>query len=225
MASGIAHEINNPLTIISSYARSLKRTNSEKENDPKINEAADKIVITVNRIAKIIKGLRSFARDSFNDAIVPTSIQKVIESTLELCHEKLKDNSIELKINTFIDFEVECREVQITQVLVNLLNNSRDAVDGPDKWIKIEVIDSGIEAVLTISDSGKKISKEVADKIMQPFFTTKEIGKGLGLGLSISKGIVEGHNGKFYLDMDAAHTTFVIKLPKSNIGHVSFKAS
>lgn len=221
MASGIAHEINNPLTIISSYARSLKRTNSENENDPKINEAADKIVITVNRIAKIIKGLQSFARDSFNDAIVPTSVKKIIESTLELCHEKLKDNSIELKINTFIDFEVDCREVQITQVLVNLLNNSRDAIEGPSKWIKIEVIESAAEVILIISDSGKKISKEVADKIMQPFFTTKEIGKGLGLGLSISKGIIEGHNGKFYLDMNAVHTTFVIKLPKVISGRLS----
>jgi signal transduction histidine kinase len=224
MASGIAHEINNPLTIISAYARSLKRSNNEGSNDQKINVSADKIILTVDRIARIIKGLRSFARDSFNDPVEPVSVQKIVDMSLELCLEKLKDHSIELRKNTFLDVEIDCNEIQIAQVLVNILNNSRDAIEGiENKWIEICVKDFESYILIEISDSGKRISNEVAEKIMQPFFTTKEIGKGVGLGLSISKGIIENHHGEFYLDRSVKQNTFVMKLPKSVAVKKQFK--
>ena len=66
---------------------------------------------------------------------------------------------------------------------------------------------------ICVIDSGKGIPLENRDKIMQPFFTSKEVGKGIGLGLSISKGIIENHGGKFYLDTDQKETTFVVELP------------
>jgi signal transduction histidine kinase len=215
MASGIAHEINNPLTIISAIAMTQKRLSGENEADKKLNDSLDKIMITVDRIAKIIKGLRSFSRDSFNDPFVTASLQHIIDSILDLCNERLKNNGINLQILPFKDQYIECREVQIVQVLMNLLNNSVDALEGSrDKWIQIKVTDVGDRVSIAISDSGQKIPEEIAEKIMQPFFTTKAIGKGTGLGLSISKGIIEGHKGRFVLEFTDGHNTFVIELPK-----------
>ncbi|RPJ73928.1 MAG: sensor histidine kinase, partial [Alphaproteobacteria bacterium] len=140
MASGIAHEINNPLAIIAAVALLLKRTNVRQENPEKYNDSLDTITSTVDRIAKIIKGLLLFSRDSFNDPSVPYSLKKIFDNTLGLCQERLKSKDIVLNILPFEDFKIDCREVQIVQVLINLLNNSVDAVEEmPDKWIQIEV--------------------------------------------------------------------------------------
>ncbi|MBC7538901.1 MAG: GHKL domain-containing protein [Bacteriovorax sp.] len=217
MASGIAHEINNPLTIISALAMTIKRPTSEIESDKKLNDSLDKIIKTVDRIAKIIKGLRTFARDSFNDPAVAISIKHIIDSILDLCGERLKNNGIALRIIPFQDLIIECREVQIVQVIMNLLNNSLDALEDTNgKWIEIKITDMGDRVTIAISDSGKKIPEAIIQKMMQPFFTTKAVGKGTGLGLSISKGIIESHNGRFTIDSNAIHTTFIIELPKKS---------
>jgi C4-dicarboxylate-specific signal transduction histidine kinase len=98
-----------------------------------------------------------------------------------------------------------------------LLNNSLDALESSEvKWIEINVKDSNDKICIIVSDSGKKIEEKIANKIMEPFFTTKEVGKGAGLGLSISQGIIETHGGHFYLDQSALHTSFVIEIQKRN---------
>lgn len=214
MASGIAHEINNPLTIISALALSQKRPKAENENDVKLNDSLDRIVNTVERIAKIIRGLRTFSRDSYADPAVPTSVQSILMNTLDLCKERIKHNDVELKIMPFNDQLVLARDVQISQVVMNLLCNSMDAIEGSDKkWISISVESANGMVSIRITDSGVKPTDAIADKIMQPFFTTKPIGKGTGLGLSISRGIIVAHNGRFYLDRKAVNTSFVIELP------------
>ncbi len=217
MASGIAHEINNPLTIISGTAKNLKRIKHGEVLDPKLEESLDKIIETSARIAKIIKSLLSFSRDSKNDTYIKTSIQKIFESTLELCLERIHNHGIELKLIPFKDQFIYCNEVQIIQVLMILLNNSLDALENSDvKWIEINVKDSIDRISIIISDSGKKIDDKIANKIMEPFFTTKAVGKGAGLGLSISQGIIETHGGRFYLDQSATFTSFVIEILKRN---------
>lgn len=217
MASGIAHEINNPLAIIAATSMILKRPKSDSESDIKLNDSLDRIIKTVDRIAKIIRGLHAFSRDSFDDPAEKTSVQNIITGTLDLCAERLKKNNIELKINCPEQLFVIAREVQISQVIMNLLNNSLDALDKVEtKWIQLDVSEVKGMIMIRVTDSGSGIPEDIAEKIMQPFFTTKDIGKGTGLGLSISKGIVEGHHGKFYLDRKADHTSFVIELPKAS---------
>lgn len=219
MASGIAHEINNPLTIISGLAITLKRSNAENENDKKLNASLDRIIKMVDRIAKIIRGLRSFSRDSYNDPVIPTSVQKILLSTLDLCQERMINKHIGLKVTPFEDVSVMAREIQISQVVMNLLSNSMDALENAQtKWIKIDVTDLGKFIAVRVTDSGAKIDDKISSKIMQPFFTTKSVGKGTGLGLSISKGIITAHEGHFYLDNDYPNTSFVIELPKAQ-GH------
>lgn len=217
MASGVAHEINNPLTIISALATRTKK-NLHDSNIPltKSEENLDKIVATVDRIAKIIRGLRAFSRDSNGDIFAKKKVNEIIEMTLELCHERFRDNGIEIKLDLDPSAEVDCREVQIVQVLVNLLNNSLDAISNmPVKWIKVSVKDLGQKVAIIVTDSGLGIKEEVVDQMMMPFYTTKEVGKGTGLGLSISKGIIESHLGKFYYQRDDGHTSFVIELRKN----------
>jgi signal transduction histidine kinase len=216
MAGGIAHEINNPLTIISALATRTKKNLLDK-NVPieKSFENLDKIIVTVDRIAKIIKGLRAFSRDSNGEAFKYKKVSEIVEMTLELCQERFRDNGIEIKQYLNPDVEVHCREIQIVQVLVNLLSNSLDAIsEQPVKWIEISVSDLGGTVMIRVKDSGKGIHQNVVDQIMLPFFTTKEVGKGTGLGLSISKGIIEAHEGRFYYELYENHTSFVLELKK-----------
>ncbi len=218
MAGGVAHEINNPLTIISALAtRTKKNLKDSTVSIEKSEENLDKIINTVDRIAKIIRGLRAFSRDSNGDAFSKKSVQELIDMALELCGERYKENGIQLRVEWDSKAEVECREVQIVQVLVNLLNNSLDAISSlKEKWIKISTKETDKLVFIYVSDSGKGISEEVSEKMMMPFFTTKEVGKGTGLGLSISKGIIEAHHGKFYYQQDEeGHTCFVLELKKS----------
>jgi signal transduction histidine kinase len=216
MAGGIAHEINNPLTIISALATRTKK-NLVDPSIPveKSFDSLDKIILTVDRIAKIIRGLRSFSRDSNGDAFTYKKISEIVEMTLDLCQERLKGNGVKLNIECMVDAEIECREIQIVQVLVNLLNNSLDAIaDEQDKWIEIKIRDLRNRVRITVIDSGHGINPLILEKIMIPFFTTKEVGKGTGLGLSISKGIIDAHNGKFYYRLHKGNTSFVVELNK-----------
>ena len=216
MAGGIAHEINNPLTIIMATASRMRRLKTTDENEKLLNDSIDKINSTVERIAKIIKGLRNFSRDSYNDPTLPTSLKKMIDETLVLCAEAFRHNSIEITVLPFEDIIIEAREVQIEQVFLNLLNNAYDAIiDCPEKWIKIKVVVEKTQVKIFFIDSGARIKQSVAEMMLEPFFTTKEIGKGTGLGLSISKGIVEAHNGQLYYDKYYANTCFVVELPLS----------
>lgn len=220
MASGIAHEINNPLTVI--LNRVLQIKTQLKTDPPSVNEAienSDKIIAIVNRISKIIKGLRNFARDGGKDNYEFYPLQKIVEETLDMCQARFLNHNVSFKLKVLPDEsalkrELFCVPVQIEQVLINLLNNAFDAVlNKTPNWVELCLKVEDQCVWINVIDSGEGIPDHLKAKIMQPFFTTKEVGKGTGLGLSISKGIIETHNGEFYLDENSAHTNFVVKLP------------
>lgn len=217
MASGVAHEINNPLAIIFGKASLLRESISEGNVEPaEIIKTIQKIESTAERISKIVKNLRVFSRDVSEDPFQTISVKTLLHDTLELCESKFQSHGIRLsQSDCDPSLTIECRAPQISQVLLNLLNNAHDAIlNLEDKWINIEVVDLNESVSFFITDSGAGIPVEIQEKIMQPFFTTKDPDKGTGLGLSISKGITDAHHGKLELNTRSAHTCFVLTLPK-----------
>jgi PAS domain S-box-containing protein len=216
MAGGIAHEINNPLAVIHGRAESLKAMAAEGQVDlTKLAYSANKIEMTATRIAKIVKALRNIARDGEADPFARASVRTILDDAVEICRERFYHHMIDFNLEVVSQgMEVECRAVQISQVVLNLLSNAFDAVkDQPNSWVKLSAqsLDGKVEIV--VEDSGSGVSFENRDKIFQPFFTTKEPGKGTGLGLSVSKAIIDAHCGTIDLDESCPHTRFVITLP------------
>jgi C4-dicarboxylate-specific signal transduction histidine kinase len=220
MASGVAHEINNPLMITRGYLDKIQKTiSTDPEKYSEITVPVEKAIAGVMRVAKIVSGLRSFARNGNNDPMASVDLDKILSETLEMCFERFKHGEIALQTTNLGAAKILCRESQISQVFLNLLNNAFDAVtenEVKDKWVRLQVEEDKTangKIVIRIIDCGNGIPEEVAKKVLEPFFTTKETGKGTGLGLSISVGIIEDHNGKLYLDTKHPNTCFVIELP------------
>lgn len=215
VAVGIAHEINNPLTIVVSRVGNLEKSLAKKNLlNPDIIDSIGKINQTIERIAKITNGLRHFAYNR-NDKKTSVALSKVISDSLELCQERLKKNDISLKVlKPVFDVEISVFDTQMIQVLLNLIINSLDAIkDLSEKWIEIEYKIEVDHLNIIVRDSGSGLNADVASKIMNPFYTTKERGKGTGLGLSLSKSIIENHEGRLFYNPRAKNTEFVIELP------------
>lgn len=220
MASGVAHEINNPLAIVQGKMRQIDRAiQNETIEVDKIRSDIKKIVATTDRIVKIVKGLRSFSRDSSKDPFERTSIALLVGEVLDLNTERFKNHDVDLRVRVDSDIVIQCRGGQISQILMNLINNAHDAVAGLDtteKWVEIYVHKTERSVLIEVTDSGLGIDDGIVEKMMQPFYTTKGVGKGTGLGLSISKGIAEEHNGTLKYDALLGHTRFVLELPINN---------
>lgn len=232
MAAGIAHEVNNPLAIISGRAEQLKKILIKLENIDKDQQKiaigfVDKIFETILRLNKIVASMKSLAREGSQDPFETVSFLQIVNDTLVVTKEKLKNAQIELRIKIPSDLQIHCRPSQISQVILNLVHNSYDAIStdalnnptrelnsfADDKWIEIEAQKVGLGFQFSVMDSGPGIPDKIRQQIMNPFFTTKEPGKGTGLGLSITAKILKDHGGVISLDEKAKHTRFVILLP------------
>lgn len=217
MAGGIAHEINTPLATISLSTERLLTALREPSVDLEaIVQCAEVIDMTTYRIAKIISGLRNFSRDGSTDGMELVKLREIVNETLCLCNENFKKHGIRLEVEVPEKLEIFGRPIQISQVLLNLLNNSQDAIEGQEApWVRIGVREAPHEILLFVMDSGAGISSEVQEKIFHPFFTTKGIGKGTGLGLSISAAIIKNHGGTIEYDGSSGNTCFTISFPRA----------
>lgn len=209
MSAGIAHEINNPLAIIKGTANMMQDPGIELSV---LRSKADVIERASDRISKIVKGLRKFSRSSEKCNHQKNSIAAIVEEAIVLTGVRAKRAAVSLDVAFKTDALVTCNEIEIEQVLINLINNSIDAVaDLQEKWVKIEVLEHKNQVLLRVRDSGKGIAKAVQEKLFQPFFTTKAVGEGTGLGLSIVKGILDEHRATIELLCDESHTCFEIR--------------
>jgi C4-dicarboxylate-specific signal transduction histidine kinase len=219
MASGVGHEVNNPLMIAMANLERMRRelesnTPIDKE---KMRATLDKALKNTDRIGKIVRGLRAISRDGSRDDFERASLTVFLQEAIELCAERFRLKGIALRMeippeNIF----VKARPVQISQVVVNLLNNSADAIEGQQNpWVELSLKRDAGKLIVRVSDSGRGIPDEVVSKLMQPFFTTKEVGKGTGLGLSISRNIAKEHGGDLYYALYRGHTSFVLSLPEA----------
>jgi signal transduction histidine kinase len=218
MSASVAHEVNNPLTVILLRAQRLDiLARTETMDAAVVRKTAHDIDRTVERIRRIVDALRAFARQGDEDPLRPELLAPIIEDTVELCAHRFRQRGVQLRVDAAPDgLLVECRGTQITQVLLNLLSNAYDAVENQDeRWVRITVDVQGDEVHIGVLDSGPGVPAEIAARIMEPFYTTKQIGRGTGLGLSLSKGIAEAHGGRLELDPSARPTRFVLTLKRS----------
>jgi len=221
IASSIAHEINNPLTIMSGMASLIARLLDDPIGNKKlILGKLEKIVSTVERTAKIVKSMKALSQSHSDESLEMIDLYKMVEEARVLLKDFLMKKEVDFINNIPQDFPlIEICPNQLIQVIINLVTNAADAVFGQEKkWIKISLnLNSKIdECQILIEDSGPKIPQETAKKMMQPFFTTKT-HTNTGLGLSISKSMIESHGGELtYLNLEKklVHTTFLIKIPR-----------
>lgn len=214
-SAGMAHEINNPLTVISGNARILNSLINKGTLDKSAQPQVQKITDMTARIDKIIKNLRAFARDGKNDLMKEFELSKFIDDISVLTKIKLERNQIEFELVNEANFKmIYGQEIPLSQVIINIINNAADAVMGLDKkWVRLKVENNEQWIQFTVTDSGNGIPVEIQEKMMSPFFTTKEVGKGTGLGLSISLGIINSHKGQLIYNSESPHTEFIIRIP------------
>lgn len=215
LSASVAHEINNPLAIIGLMADKTLYDLEQDGLSEKYQSNIETITNSIDRIVKIINGLKAYARGGAGDSFVQVKLNSIIDDTVTLMQSKIKHKKVafEKKIHNE-NLMVSCIPVQIVQVLTNLISNGIDAsTDTSNPWVKLESTSDGDYLKLMVSDSGPRIPDHIADKLMTPFFTTKEQGKGTGLGLSLSLKIADHHGAKFYLDRSLEQTCFVLELP------------
>jgi PAS domain S-box-containing protein len=224
LASGVAHEINNPLNVILNYGQLIL---DDATDQSRVKDFASNIVKESERVAVIVRNLLGFARQE-RETHSAARISDIVEKTLSLTSAVLRKDQIAIKYEIAEDLpSVKCRSQQIQQVLMNLLTNARDALNerfpknSPDKTIKIIAApweQDGVRWVrLTVEDHGMGIPANVADKIFDPFFSTKPRNKGTGLGLSISYGIMQDHHGRLWFEtVQGDGTKFHIDLRVNN---------
>lgn len=214
LAAGIAHEVNNPLGILLLHANLLLE---ECDNDPLVAADAKLIVNQANRCKKIISGLLNFARQS-RVVRQPTDLRALVKDVLRTFP---REEDVEIVVNDqMADPVAEIDGDQIVQVITNMLANAQHAM--PDGGRITITLDGTAETVqITISDQGTGIAPDHLDKLFSPFFTTKQVGRGTGLGLAVSHGIVKMHRGQIAVESNAdpdkgpTFTTFTISLPRS----------
>lgn len=212
VSAGIAHEINNPLSVIVGTAEILKVLAGDND---KISAKSDLLLKSAMRIDKIVKGLKKFSRYHQSSNYEVTRLNKIIEESQIIYNAKLASSGAKIYYDLVDDLELNCDAIEIEQVIINLVNNAVDAIKNlNEKWIKIQTFSEKNEVVLRVMDSGNGISVELENKFFQPFFTTKPVGEGTGLGLSVSKKIIEDHGGRIFINRNFENTCFEIVFKK-----------
>jgi len=213
--NGIAHEINNPLTIISSRAALLgiKVKKNEIEQQYLI-DGLETIMETVSRISDIISNLQTFSSKTNKYQKSHYPLKGIVHDNLSLCIEKFKNKDIIVDVEIADGLEVFCHHGLISQTITNVLDNAYDAIENTeDKWIKIHGRKNKNQIVLTITDNGKGIRSDVATQMMNPFYTTKGVGAGMGLGLALAFSTMKKHGGRLYYNAKSKNTQFVLEFP------------
>ncbi|MDM8536173.1 ATP-binding protein [Desulfobacterales bacterium HSG17] len=218
LASGVAHELNQPLMYIRTLVQMQAMKGADNLKPSNAMDAFSKIEHNTDRMIDIIEHLKHFSRDSGTD-FTSLQIQNAVENSLMMFTQELKV----LNINIVAEYaklpNIKGNITQLEQVCINLLSNAKDAVEGVDGatiTISTELrhIDDQPFVALIIKDNGIGLAPDVIKNIFDPFFTTKEVGKGTGLGLSISYGIIKNHNGTIEaVSAPGAGTSMSVQLP------------
>lgn len=201
MATGVAHELNQPLGIIALNS-DLQIDEIGQGDFGEAQQTFELILKQVERATAIIDHLRTFGRESNNLSWTPTAVNVLIEDAFIMLNEQLRLCDIEvIKVLAEDLAPVNCNSIQIEQVLTNLIMNAKDAMQNTSvKQLTVTTRQLNDKVIIDVKDTGSGIAQDDISKVFDPFFTTKAVGKGTGLGLSISYGIIETHEGKLQVD-------------------------
>jgi signal transduction histidine kinase len=216
--AGVTHELNNPLAAVMGFSEMLK----EEDVDVKHRRYLDMIHKSAQRCQKIVQSLLSFARRHQPER-KPVSVNDLVETVLEIVQYQLHTSNIEVTTQLDPNLPVVFADAhQIQQVLLNVINNARQAVEEHTPRGSIKLVTEAAEANvrIIIHDNGPGIPEENMRRIFDPFFTTKAVGKGTGLGLSLCYGIIREHGGTITpLNRHGEGATFIIELPIMEISN------
>ncbi len=225
MAAGMAHEINQPLNVIQICADFFLKMSNKGKTIPEedLRTMANDIIDNVARATGIIKHVRHFARQS-EVVTSEVDINAPVEDVFKVLGHQIKVHQIELDLDLDPDIPlIMADHNRLEQVFINLVTNAIDAMDekaespeykGMAKRLHIKTYTEGNMVAVSVTDNGTGMSTEVKNKLFEPFFTTKKIGKGTGLGVSISYGIIKDYQGTIDVDSQVGQgTTFVLKFP------------
>ncbi len=225
LVSGVAHELNNPLTIIMGYSQLLV---SEKILEDRHREMSQKVLDAAGRSKRIVENLLAFARKKKLKKH-QVDINEILENTLMLREHNLNVNNIAI----VRDYEEHLPPMyadshQLQQVFLNLINNAYDAMFEANRGgtLHVRTCKKNDHIVIEVKDDGPGVPEAFQEKIFDPFFTTKEVGKGTGLGMSLSYGIINEHGGRIYLDKTyRPGAKFIIEFPLTQNSNASAQAS
>ena len=219
MAAVVAHEVNNPLSGILTYAKLLRKWvasgQAEHEKRDEAMECLELIAAESRRCGDLIKNLLTFSRAAPLNVQL-TDLRAVVDRSLMLVRHQLELGGIQLQVTVADDLpRIPCDPAQIEQVLLALIMNAIDAMPrGGNLWIDAALSHDATELTIRVRDDGAGIAPDVLPQIFEPFLTTKESGHGVGLGLAISRGIMERHNGSIEVASELGKgTTFTLTLP------------
>ena len=217
MAASIVHEIKSPLTVVMGNSQRLKTMLGKEEVDwPKIEKAVENVVKGGDKITRTVKGLLNMARDCKQDSLEVVLIEDIIEDVKVFGNIPVNNVRIDVTWpNIPKGLSVKCRPGEVSQVLLNLIKNAKEEIyEQSEPWVIVKVEDRESDIKFQVIDSGRGISKELKEKIFKAFFTTKGIGQGTGLGLSLCRRLIESQNGKIYIEENHPNTCFSFELPK-----------
>lgn len=219
MSAVVAHEINNPLAGILTYSKLLKkwieRGFTGEEQKKEAIESLDLIGSESKRCGELLHNLLSFSRTSPMN-ISLSDLNAVVTRTIRLVEHKAEISGVQLQVELDRKLPpIQCDSAQIEQVTLALVINAIDAMPhGGNLWVSTRTVADGDQIELQVRDDGVGIPPEILPHIFDPFTTTKEVGKGVGLGLAVSKGIVERHGGHIEVTSElGVGTTFQVILP------------
>lgn len=214
LLAGVAHELNNPLSLVVGHALMLK----EEVTDPNFARRVEKIGAAAERCAGIVKTFLAMARQQ-PVRLVPVSLRDITEAAIDSLRQGSRRAAVEIVVDLPDDLPmVESDRDQMTQVVINLLTNAEQAITGAGKGDRITVsasLDAPSETVLLqIADNGPGVPKDIRSRIFDPMFTTKDIGEGTGIGLAFVHRVVTAHGGRINLEPDRGEgAVFSIHLP------------
>jgi two-component system NtrC family sensor kinase len=219
MAAVLAHEINNPLSGILTYAKLLRkwvdRDDGGESRKKEICDSLELIASESRRCGDLVKNLLTFSRTTPMN-LQATSLNHVIDQSLRLIQHQLDLAGVQVQPSLDPDLPVVlCDGAQIEQVLLALMVNAMDAMpQGGNLWVTTQANRDGNAVRVIVRDDGMGIPPDILPRMFEPFLTTKETGRGVGLGLAISRSILERHDGTIEVQSELGHgTTFTITLP------------